>query len=108
MVKLFLLISYRDVLCTVIPHKIVVNGGITKPHAHKGRDDYQNEEEILVLVQFPLLLFWWKAYFPERNLCSSMKTVVDLHFVAHTILIASTDKNPGTASIRANTSIGME
>ena len=31
---------------------------IIKPHAYKDRDDYQNEEEILLLVQFPLLLFW--------------------------------------------------
>lgn len=77
-----LLIFYRDVLCTVIPYKIVVNGGIIKPHAHKGRDDYQNEEKILLLVQFPLLLFWW-AYSPEWNFCSSMKTVVDPHFSAH-------------------------
>jgi len=78
----------------------VVNGGITKPYAHKGRDDYQNEEEILLLVQFPLLFFWREAYSPERNFCSSMKTVVDPHFSAHTVLIASADKNPGIISIR--------
>lgn len=78
----------------------MVNGGITKPYAHKSRDDYQNEEEILLLVQFPLLLFWWEAYSPERNLCSNMKTVVDPHSSAHTVLIASADKNPGIISIR--------
>lgn len=77
-----------------------MNGGITKPHAHKGRDDYQNEEEILLLVQFPLLLFWWKAYSPERNLYSNMRAVVYPHFSAHTVLIASADKNPGIISIR--------
>lgn len=52
-------------LCTVILHKVAVNGGITKSYVHKGRDDYQNEEEIFLLVQFPLLLFWG-AYFPNK------------------------------------------
>lgn len=41
---------YRDELYTVTPHKVAVNGGITEPHEHKGPDDYQNEEVILLLV----------------------------------------------------------
>ena len=62
---------------------MAVNGGITESHAHKSHDDYQNEEVILLLVQFPLLFFWREAYSSERNLCSSMKTVVCSHFSAH-------------------------